>query len=61
MKKPEIMSPAGYWPQLRTAIEALLAAPGRLEGYVNPRKQQIASLDAQAGELLGFLKAASVS
>jgi putative protease len=21
-RKPEIMSPAGYWPQLRTAIEA---------------------------------------
>ena len=21
-RKPEVMSPAGYWPQLRTAIEA---------------------------------------
>jgi putative protease len=21
-KKPELMSPAGYWPQLKTAIEA---------------------------------------
>ena len=46
---------------LRAAIEALLVAPERLEGFVNPHKAGIASHEDQARELLGFLKAVAAS
>ena len=41
------------------AVSALLDAPERFEGYVNPCKEQLATYDMQAEELYGFLKQAA--
>ncbi len=41
------------------AVSALLDAPDRFDGYINPRKEQLATYDMQADELYGFLKQVS--
>jgi O-antigen biosynthesis protein len=44
---------------LAAAVTDLLDRPGRLSGYVNPCKDQLATWDRQAEELLDLLRAAS--
>ena len=44
---------------LRGAIVALLDAPGRLAGYVNPRKDRIATFEDQAASLFALLSEAA--